>query len=109
MVYISRDVDYYQFNYGSRTTNGVTRPHALIICFDLNGEVGRIEFWESLPIPPNAFVNNTIYLKFHISRFNDIVTILRYEKKLLLGFEDKQLDGMIYTKNLEPAGEQEGV
>jgi len=44
-----------------------------------------------------------------ISRFNDIITLLRYEKPFRMYFDDSKKEASIQSFSNEPVGEQEGV
>jgi len=80
---------------------------AMVNCFKANTYVGGMRFLaESVPLPTNTGTASSIELHYPLSRFNDIVTILRYEKPLYLFFYTDSLVGMLSTTS-EPIGEQE--
>jgi hypothetical protein len=71
--------------------------------------VGRIVFYPDGNVPMSAQAS----LHYSLSRFDDIVTMLRYEKPLYLWW-DSYIEagqhvtfGMIATSETEPTGEQE--
>ena len=51
--------------------------------------------------------DKTLNFHYPISRFNDIVNILRYEKPLYLLMITHSWSGGLVTDELEPVGEQE--
>lgn len=62
---------------------------------------------QNLPVSANAIDHNDdIVLQYHIDRFNDIISILRYEKPLFIYIYTESLTGGIATE-LEPLGEEE--
>jgi hypothetical protein len=71
--------------------------------------VAYISFFDTTPLPDNSYTNNLINIHFPISRFNDVIGILRYEKPLRIQFDTSKLEGYIQTKEMELIGEQEGV
>jgi hypothetical protein len=74
--------------------------------------VGTIQFLDEDPLPKNSYSNNRIKMHLHISYFNDIIGLLRYEKPIQLCFDDTKFEAWIEPKpsvTREPVGEQEGV
>ena len=78
---------------------------AHIQCFDELKPSGNITFYkDGDTAPANKRDDFTIY--YPMSRFDDVITILRYEKPLYL-LMTRDLIGWIGTSDLEPVGEQE--
>lgn len=81
---------------------------ALIYCYQGGSYVGRIVFYkDDASIPPNANYSSGPSIHFPVSRFNDIITILRYEKPLYLFLNTANLIGIVATEEHEPVGEEE--
>ena len=99
----------YRIFYWSNTSTGY--PEAEIILKGTSGaDVGVIKFYQTIPANCNKLIgNNLIYLCYHISRFNDIINILRYEKPLFIYINSQNMAGGIWTKEgtYEPVGEEE--
>ena len=88
----------YRIFYWSNTSTGY--PEAEIILKGTSGaDVGVIKFYQTIPANCNKL----------ISRFNDIINILRYEKPLFIYINSQNLAGGIWTKEgtYEPVGEEE--
>ncbi|MGA2489596.1 MAG: hypothetical protein ABSF99_05335 [Anaerolineales bacterium] len=94
---------------GSSPTIGLAQD-AEIDCFTENdGRAGIIYFYpDSVPLPENHYTVNGIYLHYRLSRFADVMTMLKEEKPLYLYFDTTKKFGYVGT-NSEPVGEQEGV
>ena len=108
MTVIYKDIDYYVIRYrnkGDQFANAL----AYIECWYHQSQVGVIRFWADTDPHDSYTQSNMINLNFGISRFNDVVSLLRYEKPLLLVFDSTSKIGGIDTKTVEPIGEQEGV
>jgi hypothetical protein len=74
------------------------------------GDVGVIKFYQTIPANCNKLIgSNLIYLCYHITRFNDIINILTYEKPVFIYINNQDLGGGIWTKEgtYEPVGEAE--
>lgn len=85
-----------------------TESGATIIFFDKNELAGAINFYEQQPLPINRFISSSrphISLTFHISRFNDIMNVLRKESALTIWFDHNTLDGGLGGVR-EPIGQQ---
>jgi hypothetical protein len=69
--------------------------------------VGRIVFFkDGSAIPPNAsYPEPSIH--YPLSRFNDVINILREEKPLYLFLNLDNKIGTLATTDIEPAGEEE--
>ena len=75
---------------------------------------GRIGFYpDGGPVIPNTtiapFGVQVPAINYPISRFNDVILTLRYEKPLYVFFDNGSLIGYLGTSQNEPVGEQEGV
>ncbi len=94
---------------GSSPSIGLPQE-AEIDCFTEKGtRAGAIYFLpDTVSLPPNRSTVNGIYLYFRMSRFADVMTMLKEEKPLYLHLDTKNQSGYIGTSN-EPVGEQEGV
>jgi hypothetical protein len=69
--------------------------------------VGTLTFVDdNKPIPRNEIRDDVLNIHFSISRFNDIINILRYEKPLQLYLSTTDWHGTLGTET-EPTGEQE--
>ncbi len=82
---------------------------AMIYCYRGTQNVGRIIFYPDGDVPMSGQAS----LHYPFSRFNDVVTTLRYEKPLHLFWDSYNQGGqevtwgMIATSEQEPTGEQE--
>jgi hypothetical protein len=103
MATVRKDFDSYKFWYYSG------HPYeALIYCYQGGKYVGRIVFFkDDSSIPQNANYSSGPSIHFPISRFNDIILILRYEKPLYLFLNLDNLIGIVATSEHEPVGEEE--
>jgi len=104
MATIQTDFDSYKIWYNSG------HPYeAHIYVYKAGKYVGRIVFFkDGAAIPPNAgYPEPSIH--YPLSRFNDVVNILRQEKPLYLFLNLDNKIGHLATSELEPAGEEEGV
>jgi hypothetical protein len=106
----SFNVSYLSLNFGDPPNIG-SRCMAYIDCRDGQKPVGGIKFFDREPPPPNSYhgsyPNYTPTINFHISRFNDIINILRYQKPLSLWFDFIKLDGGVTSTVYESIGQQE--
>ncbi len=103
MASIQVDFDSYKLWYCSG------HPYeALIYVYKKCSYVGSIIFYkDGTDIPANvSYPEPSIH--FPLSRFNDVMTILREEKPLYLFLNENSRIGMVGTCELEPTGEQEG-
>ena len=113
MVTIQSEFNRYYLDYFSHpyTISGsyagsYSRCSALLYLKFNNEYAGTIYFRDELPIRQNFTIANKPALNFHLSQFDDIVNIVRYEKPLYLILSTENWNGSIST-NLEPVGEQE--
>jgi hypothetical protein len=74
-----------------------------------NNRVGLITFFKDQSIMPANQLGSdgTITLYYEMSRHNDVVTTLRYEKPLYLAVNTKTGFGYLGCGELEPVGEEE--
>lgn len=81
---------------------------ALVYCYQAGAYVGRIVFFkDAASTPPNANFASGPSIHYPLSRFNDVITMLRYEKPLYLFLNLDNLIGIVATNDLEPTGEEE--
>jgi len=102
MPTIKKDFDAYKIWYYSG------HPYqALIYVYQGSKYVGRIVFYkDGTTIPPNAsYPEPSIH--YPLSRFNDVINILREEKPLYLFLNLDNKIGILATTDLEPVGEEE--
>lgn len=113
MTTITKDFDTYQIKYASRkiqTNSGLSTLYANITCLSGTNhvQVGTIRFLDT-PLQDSSYANNVITMYLDILRFNDIVTLLRYEKPFRMYFDESKKEASIQSFSHEPVGEQEGV
>lgn len=111
MAIVYREFTKYTLYYISGSSPTIGMPHeAEIDCFDNNeNRAGAIYFLpDKARLPSNVDTVNGIYLYFKLSRFSDVISLLREEKPLYLSFDTVKKYGYIGT-NYELIGEQEGV
>jgi len=103
MAVVRKDFDAYKIWYYSG------HPYdALIYCYRAGAYVGRIVFFrDEASVPPNVNYTSGPSIHYPVSRFNDIVTMLRYEKPLYLFLNLDNLIGILATSEQEPTGEEE--
>ena len=110
------DIIEIQFNsfaitYGSLDLGDARNPGtqcwAYITCYDKNQAIGFIKFYERQPPPINSYRGSRPMINFHVSRFNDIISILRYHKPLAISFDLIKLDGYLMNSERELIGQQE--
>ena len=103
MNVVKKDFDSYKLWYYSGYSY-----EALVYCYKGTSYVGRLVFFEEgTAIPPNANYSSGPSIHYPLSRFNDIITILRYEKPLYLFLNLTNLIGILATEENEPVGEEE--
>jgi hypothetical protein len=82
---------------------------ALVYVYQGTKYAGRIVFFkDGATIPPNAS-NPEPSIHYPLSRFDDVMNILRKEKPLYLHLNLDNKIGTLATSDLEPVGEDEGV
>ncbi len=73
-----------------------------------NSYVGRIVFFkDESTIPDNANYSSGPSIHYPLSRFNDVINILRQEKPLYLFLNLNNKIGIVATSDREPVGEEE--
>jgi hypothetical protein len=105
---VEREFDSFYLSYCSLdlddSTNPGTKSLAYITCLAKNQLVGNIVFYDRQPPPINSYrgspPNYNLRINFHISRFNDIINILRYHRPLSLSFDLVRLDGAVNSGGL---------
>jgi len=112
---IEKEFDSFLIEYDSvdlnvpNARNTGTQSEAAIFCYSNNDLAGVINFYEHQPPPVNSHIgsrNPHISINFHISRFNDIINILRNQRTLAIWFDFNSLDGGLFSDR-EPIGRQE--
>ncbi len=79
----------------------------VIYCYSGEKDAGEIIFVkDNESLPKNHITNDKLMVHFPISRFNDIINILRYEKPLYLFISDNGA-AWLGTSSREPTGDQE--
>jgi len=104
MPYVTKPVDTYVLYYLSSSGGGpqVGVPQlAEIDCFSRQaGRSGILYFFPNgASLPPNANTINGIYIYYHLSQFNDVITILREEKPLTLWFNEDNKVAYVATSS----------
>jgi hypothetical protein len=109
MADINKIFDSYSITYVAGPATQLSQ--AVISCYNGSTAAGRIYFYANgSGLPSNKQeADGSITLYYEISRFNDVVSLLRYEKPLALYLISTSSYGYIYTGSHEPVGEQEGV
>jgi hypothetical protein len=90
--------------------SGLPYAEAAIYCWGDKFYIGVLEFHkDNEPLPQNKIndYDHTLTLYYPISRFNDVVNILRYEKPLYFLMITHSLGGALMTGDADPVGEQE--
>ena len=106
MAVIDKEFNSYRIRYNSNKASNPNKTEAAVIIYFNNKNVGALRFREVLPLPVNVLnLDGTAELYYHLDRFNDIITILRYEKPLRVQVTSDG-DGRVYT-GFEPTGEEE--
>jgi hypothetical protein len=111
MSSLTKSFDFYTIFYYARKSTDTTAYIANIACYKASASVGTILFHpDGSTLPANTInADGTIGLHYEMKRFNDIITILRYEKPLQIWVDTGSGAGCILTDGSEPVGEQEGV
>lgn len=111
MASIQRDFSQYSVYYISGNSPAIGLPQAAEIdCFTDKGDRAGIIYFhpDGGPLPANQDTVNGIYLYYYLSRFSDLMTMLKEEKPLYLYLDTANNSGYVGT-NTERVGEQEGV
>ena len=111
MANLRFEFDEYRLKYGHTETE---RTAALLACYKDSALVGLIQFVKEgrdikrhTAVRENADAPEIPLIRFPVSRFNDVITTLRYEKPLFIEFDTETGYGGIRT-TMEPVGEEEG-
>lgn len=108
MSMVVQKCDRYLVNYIGGTTLQGKGSGATIQCYNGNQMVGLIEFFaDHVTMPANSTANGQVILYYEMSRFGDVMNILRYEKPLMLAVNNDTKFGYIGTSTTEPVGEEE--
>jgi hypothetical protein len=96
--------------YFSSPSPAMVPQEAEIDCFSDTGvRVGIIFFHPyNAPLPTNENTISGLYLHYALSRFSDIMTLLKEEKPLYLNIDASTKLGYVAT-GIEAVGEQEGT
>lgn len=103
MAIVSNQFDSYKVFY---YTGGSVE--SMIHCYQGATYAGRIVFYKddtSIPANANYYFGPSIH--YPLSQFNDLISILRYEKPLFLSLNTSTLQGFVGTSEKEPVGEEE--
>lgn len=100
---ITKEFNKYKISYYTGNSGLIA---AIINLYSDSVRVGTINFYKEGEILGTNSSGDSIRVYTQIERFNDIVTILRYEKPLYINFVEETLAGFISTGS-EDAGEQE--
>lgn len=107
MANINLAFDTYRIHHYS--SNNIYGGTAIILCYNGSSYKGSLYFYkEGVTIPAGKYssTGGYIYLRFSENRFNEIITTLREEKPLSIGFNEVRSSGWITTSH-EPVGEEE--
>lgn len=106
MAIVTKPFERYRIFYQS----GPDSLAARIDCLTATGGLaGIVSFHaDGTQVPPNGTtVGNVIFLRFPLSRFADVVDIVRNERPLALRLDTDTRVGFLATTTDEPAGEGE--
>jgi hypothetical protein len=105
------EFDEYRLKYGHSEIDDTA---AILACYRQASLVGLIQFVKEdldvlghKAVRENADAPEIPLLRFSITRFDDIITTLRYEKPLFIEIDTETGYGGIRT-TMEPVGEEEG-
>jgi hypothetical protein len=79
-------------------------------CFQQGKQIGSLSFLsDAKDVQDNDYdeAKDQILLFYHIDRFTEVITTLRYESPLFLMLNTDTWEGALITKELEPVGEEE--
>ena len=95
---------YRLYHYNADNTYGQT---AVINCYSGSSFKGSLYFYkEGVTVPVSSKPGSYIYLRFSEKQMSEIITTLREEKPLYIGFNDVNHWGWVSTSQ-EPVGEEE--
>jgi hypothetical protein len=109
VLVVSKPFDNYSLHYYGGVTLQNNGPGADIDCFAGTTRIGSIRFFkDDVIMPANAVGSDgTVVLYYEMSRYNDVVTTLRYEKPLHLVVNPATGFGYVGSGEMEPVGEEE--
>jgi hypothetical protein len=86
MSLVVKNVDHYLMNYVGGTALQGKGAGATVDCYDANSRIGSLSFFgDTTQIPANQLLSDgTLSLYYEMSRFNDVINTLRFEKPLML-------------------------
>lgn len=95
----------YSIQYLSQDPN----REAIVLCYQDTEIVGYIEFVKNgVDLPPNVGKYHASTIYYRLSRFQNIVSMLREESPLMLQVNTNTGVGMLTTASREPVGDEEG-
>ncbi|NVK63364.1 MAG: hypothetical protein HWE22_02205 [Flavobacteriales bacterium] len=106
MAITNHSFDTYRvYHYNADNTYGQT---AVVNCYSGSSFKGSLYFYkEGASVPASSKTGSGyLYLRFSEKQFNEIITTLREEKPLNMGFNDSNNWGWVSTSQ-EPVGEEE--
>jgi hypothetical protein len=111
MVWIVQEFDKYYLNFFSMNKKGkhrriYSKATASLTLFFKAYEVGKIGFYDEVPVRRNEALGKIPVLNFHISLLSDIIDMLRNEKPLYIQLNTDNWNGGLNT-SAEPIGELE--
>jgi len=111
MVSIVKEFDKYYLNFFSMNEKGkhrriYSKASASLSLFFKAYEVGKIGFYDKIPVRRNETLGKIPVLNFHISLLSDIMDTLRNEKPLYIQLSTDDWNGVLGT-SAEPIGELE--
>jgi len=111
MVLIVKEFDKYYLNFFSMNEKGKHRPiyskaSVSLSLFFKAYEVGKIGFYDKVPVRRNETLGKIPVLNFHISLLSEIMDMLRNEKPLYIQLNTDNWNGVLST-SAEPIGEIE--
>ena len=107
MANVRKAFDHYKVQY---TSSDGSSPLASITCYDGQTSVGLLEFVKTAEQLRDPFIHQPtgmIFLPYQLSRFHDVLDLLRNEGPLELYFNPGGKWASILTKGKEPVGEGE--
>ena len=109
MPLFTKNFTQYGAQYGCGAGSIANNINASIDCYDNATRVGSIVFFgDGSGLPKNSVNSDgTLTLYHFISRYNDVITTLRFEGPLFIAVNSDTGWGYIGQSTLEPVGEQE--
>jgi hypothetical protein len=108
---VLKSFDHYALNYNAVKPTDTGKSIVEMGCYSGTTPVAWIYFYPDGATLPSNTVNSSgmIQLCYEIKRFNDIITIMRYEKPLTIWADSVTGGGMVSSGTTELIGQQEGV